>query len=151
MCHRNWNMRTYNIFNSFLCEIYRDDCGCAYLVYVCNRVLSIKILFRTECIYQLPFENCCCPKLVKHHQRLVLAYLEKSVDNNYYLRFLFPLQNCMNFSPKLQYMEKPSYALYVLEGELFLSTMCKRRYRAFHLRFEPADNSYSLQKLPFYG
>lgn len=131
-------------------HMYMDDRGTVYYIYVCRKLLRIRVSTQRVCFFQIPFINCSLPALIQHNGLLILIYIEQTTNSSYSFRFLFPLNDTVHFSPDLKYPAKPSYRVYVLENELFLSILCRRKYSVCHLKFNPCSHSYSLRKLPFY-
>lgn len=143
-------MRMDNIFKPCLYDVYIDSTGTPYFIYLCRNFLYLKTLSQTNFLLRIPFHNCYSPMLVRHNHILILTYVEKSIDANYYFRFLFPLNNGFHFSPDLKYSHKPSYTLSVLENELLLTIVCCKKISLCHLKFNPCNNTYTLKKLPFW-
>ncbi len=143
-------MRMDSTITPYYNHVYMDDSGTVYYIHVCREVLRIRVSTQRGYFFQLPFKNCCQPALIRHNGLLILIYLEQTADSYYSFRFLFPLTNLIHFSPALNYPAKPSYSVYSLENELFLSIMCRRKYSVCHLKFNPCSHSYSLRRLPFY-
>lgn len=144
-------MRTDNIFKPCLCDVYRDNNGVTWFLFVCNKFLSIKnSLSYPKSVFRMPFRNCQNPMLVRHLHLLLLTYVEKSKDDGYQFRFLFPFQSTVHFHPDLKYSDRPSYSINVLEDELVLTIVCNGKISICHLKFQPEENTYAMKKLPFY-
>lgn len=140
-----------NIFKSCLCDIYRDNNGVTYFLYVCHGFLSIKTsLSYPKSVFRMPFGNCQNPMFVRHLHLLILTYVEKSEEGCYRFRFLFPFHPEVHFCPDLKYQYSPSYAIHVLENELVLTIVCNGKISVCHLEFQPEENTYAMKKLPFY-
>lgn len=132
-------------------NMYIDDVSTTYYIHVCQGVLLLRSSGSGRCLRRIPFHNCCNPTLIRHNRLLILVYLEHPTDSDYYVRFRFPLQEDITVSPELKYTDKPSYAIYVLENELFLSIMHHGKFSICHLRFDRCGHSYSLRRLRFYN
>lgn len=144
-------MRTENIFKPCLCDVYRDNNGVTYFLYVCHNFLSIKTsLSHPKPVFRMPFGHCQNPRLVRHLHLLLLTYVEKIADGCYQFRFLFPFQPLVHFCPDLTYRDVPSYSVSVLENELVLTIVCNRKISICHLKFQPEGNTYVMKRLPFY-
>lgn len=139
------------ISKSCLTEIYKDNTGILYSIYVCRHFLCLKSSTHCGLLCKLPFKNCLDPRLSKHNRLLILTYLEKSADSCYHLRFFFPLNTCIQFSPGLKYSRRPFYSISVLDNEFFLHILCDKKYSTFHLKINPDDNTCFMKRLSFYN